>query len=180
MQNSKEDTTPCSKTLVVGIGNQIMGDDGVGVQAISLLRDKLAGRADIDLREMNSVEFFLAEAMMGYRKVILIDSVVTGADDVGRIHEFSLQTLRGHTHISTSHSMSFPAAFNIISRLNPDCAPHSVKIYAVAIAEVNEFSERLSPKVRDALNEIVAAVMEELPTQSFPLPNATRPGKTRG
>ena len=139
-----------------------MGDDGAGAEAIRLLKHRLRGRNDVVLKEMNSMELPLAEAMMGYSKVILIDAIVTPREQSGKVHHLTMQDLREQDYLSTSHSMSFPAAFDFICKLDPAPAPQEVEIYAVEIPDVREFSTEISPKVREGVKEAVQEVLNEV------------------
>ncbi len=64
------------KTLVIGVGNPIMGDDRVGIEVARRLRGELEERSDIEVREIAAGGLPLVEEFVGYDKVIVIDALV--------------------------------------------------------------------------------------------------------
>ncbi len=69
------------ETLILGVGNPLRGDDGVGPEVIRLLkenRDSYKLAADIDLLDGGTDGLGLIEYFREYRKVILIDAVLMG------------------------------------------------------------------------------------------------------
>ena len=71
-------------TLVLGLGNPVLGDDGIGcrvAQALGGAAEDL--EAEIDTCEKGGLS--LMERMLGYRRVILIDALTTGEGPRGRV-----------------------------------------------------------------------------------------------
>ena len=66
--------TDHAKTLVLGIGNVLLQDEGAGVHAIRLLADFTAQREDIELMDGGTLSFTLACSIEDTDKLIVIDA----------------------------------------------------------------------------------------------------------
>jgi hydrogenase maturation protease len=64
----------CCKTLVLGIGNTLLRDEGAGIHAIRLLAEQTAGRPDIELMDGGTLSFSLAGAIEDADQLIVIDA----------------------------------------------------------------------------------------------------------
>lgn len=62
------------KTLILGIGNTLLRDEGAGVHAIRMLAEQVAGRDDIELMDGGTLSFILAGAIEDAQQLIVIDA----------------------------------------------------------------------------------------------------------
>lgn len=62
------------KTLILGIGNTLLRDEGAGVHAIHMLAQHAAGRDDIELMDGGTLSFTLAGAIEDADQLIVIDA----------------------------------------------------------------------------------------------------------
>ena len=74
------------KTLVLGLGNPILGDDSVGFHVIQGLKDKFSHPGLITLMESSASGLGLLDLITGYDKVIIIDAIQTQGGKAGQIH----------------------------------------------------------------------------------------------
>ena len=74
------------KTLIVGLGNPILGDDRVGLEVANRLKKMIGETENIDILEFSGSAIHLAETLLGYDRVIIIDCVnekaITGNDKI--------------------------------------------------------------------------------------------------
>jgi hydrogenase maturation protease len=68
------------KTLVLGIGNTLLRDEGAGVHAIRMLAEQTIGRDDIELMDGGTLSFTLASAIEDAKQLIVIDAAELGGD----------------------------------------------------------------------------------------------------
>jgi hydrogenase maturation protease len=68
------------KTLILGIGNTLLRDEGAGVHAIRMLAGQMAGRDDIELMDGGTLSFTLAGAIEDAEQLIVIDAAQLGGD----------------------------------------------------------------------------------------------------
>lgn len=67
-----------SKTLILGIGNTLLRDEGAGVHAVRMLAGQLAERDDIELLDGGTLSFTLAGAIEEAQQLIVIDAAQLG------------------------------------------------------------------------------------------------------
>jgi hydrogenase maturation protease len=153
-----------NRTLILGMGNPILGDDGVGVRVAERLRGELSADSGVDVSEACVGGLSLMERMVGYEKVILVDALCKEPVNPGAVRKLSLNDLRimGCTqHIVSAHDTNLITALEAGRRMSLPL-PKNVVIYAVEAAHVLDFGEELTPEVADAVPRVVRAVLEEV------------------
>jgi hydrogenase maturation protease len=155
------------KTLVIGLGNPILTDDGVGVKVAKQVEDQLASmpQSDITVTEASVGGLRLMELMSGYNRVILIDALMlNNGSKTGTIHKMSLDDLRTISptqHSASAHDTSLVTALEA-GRLLGLSLPDDVVIFAIEVENVSEFSDTPTPAVAESIPHATKAVMEEL------------------
>ena len=76
-----------TKVLLLGVGNPIMGDDGVGIHVARIVRERVPSLASVEVRELSLGGLQLVEAMMGHEHVIIVDAYTSEAVSPGWIRE---------------------------------------------------------------------------------------------
>ncbi|MFZ5910775.1 MAG: hydrogenase maturation protease [Chloroflexota bacterium] len=171
------------KKLVIGLGNPILGDDGVGWKVAETVQEHLAANPGYRLpyRPINSktvqhltpvdVEcaalggLSLMERLLGYEHVILIDSMETGQSPVGSVSVFPLASLPDPMagHSASAHDATLVTALRAAEQLGAG-VPRQVDIVAIEAQNVYDFSETLTPPVEAAIPVAVEAVFKLLQT----------------
>jgi len=147
------------KTLVVGLGNPILGDDGVGWQIASeLMRDdKIPADVTIECAALGGIS--LMESLIGYDRAIIIDSIFTQQAPIGMVKLFKLEDLSNPSmgHLSSAHDTSLQHALQVGHALGAHL-PEDISIVAVEAEKVYDFSENLTPPVANAIPEVVMII----------------------
>ncbi len=148
------------KTLVVGLGNPILGDDGVGWHVVEEV-----GR----LRPYQEVAFLslgglsLMERLIGYDWVILVDALQTGNGRIGSVVVCGLNELpnlnSGHT--TAAHDTSLQTALDLGQQMGAKL-PDEIIIVGIAAEQVYDFSDELTPTIAEAVPKAVTAVLNLL------------------
>ena len=73
------------RTLVLGIGNPILGDDGIGFHIAQELAKEIKDE-NIDVKDTSEDGLNLLELIVGYDKLIIIDAIMTEDEEVGGIY----------------------------------------------------------------------------------------------
>jgi hydrogenase maturation protease len=145
--------------LVLGVGNVIRGDDGIGIRLARRLKRILPSHFVI--RELDTISLDLLELISGYSKVIFIDAIQTTCGIPGYIHHLSLQDLKYSSKLSSSHSINFRQIIELEKRLSGERGPQ-IEILAVESKRLNDFSERLSPELEEKFEKIIATVKSKI------------------
>jgi len=149
------------KTLVIGLGNPILGDDGVGWKVAEEVSRNLPGTVEVDTAALGGLS--LMERLIGYERVIIVDSMETGQSPVGSVTVFPLASLSDPMagHSASTHDATLVVALRTAEQLGADI-PKQVDIVAIEAKNVYDFSEELSPPVAAAVPLAVTKVLELL------------------
>ena len=148
------------KTLVLGLGNPILTDDGVAFAVVEELRTRIDSR-DVTVSQASVGGLGLLELVVGYDKVIILDAIQTGLADPGHLHRLTPDEFRGSLRAASTHDVSFATALELGRRLR-EAVPEEIVILAVEAADVQTFGEELTPAVAAAVPEAVELVLQEL------------------
>ncbi|MFP4440002.1 MAG: hydrogenase maturation protease [Chloroflexaceae bacterium] len=155
-------TTP-AKTLVLGLGNPILTDDGVGVQVAEAVAARLPLDSPVDCIEVSVGGLMLMEAILGYERVILIDALYP-ATQPGRIHQMTLADLRAMSvteHSNSPHDAGLITALDMAQRMGLPL-PAEITIYAVEVENIIDFGDTMTAAVAAAVPRVTEAVLAEL------------------
>ena len=162
------------KTLLIGLGNPILGDDGVGWRVVETFRDQNADlltdqAIDIDFLSVGGLS--LMENMVGYDHVILVDAALTGKHPFGFVSCSTLEELPRVTqgHLSSSHDTTLQNALAIGQKMGA-YLPNEIWVITIEAENTYEFSERLSPLVEQAVPhavEMIAHLLEKVNSLNF-------------
>ena len=149
--------TTRATTLVVGLGNPILGDDGVGWRVAQEVQVRLTSM-DVNVACLALGGVALMEQLMGYQHAIIIDAMTTGAP-IGTVLCALLAELpnpaAGHT--ASSHDTSLATALKLGRALGAQL-PEEVWVLAVETERLHEFSAGLPTAVAEAVPKTVRMV----------------------
>jgi len=148
------------KILVLGLGNPILRDDGVGIYVARELQKRSLPKGVV-VEESSLSGFLLMESLAGYDKAIIVDSIKTKGGKVGEIYRFSLEALEETVHLTSVHHVNLATAIKLGERMGMSM-PKEVIIYAVEIADNQTFSEGCTPLVLKAIPRAMGMVEKEL------------------
>ncbi|HMA62279.1 MAG TPA: hydrogenase maturation protease [bacterium] len=145
------------KTLVLGLGNPILSDDGIGIKAARAIKKRVK---DIEVVEASAAGFRIVDQILGFDKLILIDAIQTKNWQTGTIHKLKPENFKNTKHSSSTHDISFFQALDIY-RENGEAVPADIEIYVVEVEQTDVFSEKLTAEVEKALPEVVNKIIKD-------------------
>jgi hydrogenase maturation protease len=144
--------------VVIGVGNELRGDDAAGLIVARRLRERAGTRAVVLACEADPAE--LLEAWVGADLAIVVDTVVSGAEP-GTVQRFDASTapLPATLGRSSTHALGVAEAIELARVL--DRLPGRIIVYGV---EGSSFSAGapLDPTVERAIDETLTLVVAEL------------------
>jgi hydrogenase maturation protease len=157
------------ETLVVGLGNPILGDDGVGWHVIDEL-DQI-DHADASLQQACVGGVSLMELLVGYRRAIIVDAIIDPDEAPGRVWCRPLADVetRVASHLDSTHDAPLPAAIAAGRAMGAEL-PTDIEVVGIVIQRGDVFGEELSDAVAAAVPVAAKAVVEALraPSSSSP------------
>jgi len=151
-------------TLVIGIGNPILGDDGVGIWTARLLSESSVKLEDVEVKELCRGGVSLMEEMLGYERVLIIDAINTKRGRPGDIYTMKPEEFKETQHLSSPHDLDFTAALKLGEKFAPERMPKEITIYAIEIGTALTFTEQLTPAVEIAGRKVAETILKNLRT----------------
>ncbi|MBI5965681.1 MAG: hydrogenase maturation protease [Chloroflexi bacterium] len=150
------------KILVVGLGNPILGDDGVGWKVAEKVKTQLPPDTSVDVDCLSLGGISLMEHLIGYDRAILVDAFALD-EPVGSILVLKLSDLPNYSafHTTNVHDTSLQNAIKF-GRAMGAPLPEDVMVVGIATKHVYDFSEELSPPVEDAVPQASRIVLDLL------------------
>jgi len=148
------------KTLVLGIGNPILSDDGVGIRVAQEVGKKLDD-PQITVSETSAAGLSLLDSIVDYDKVIIIDAIQTEKGQAGQIYRMGPEDFSLTKHFSSPHQINLATSLELGNVLNL-AMPQKIAIFAIEAKDITTFSEKCTPEVEQAIPEVVKMVLEEL------------------
>jgi hydrogenase maturation protease len=153
------------KTLILGLGNPILTDDGIGVLVAEEVRSRLPEDTPIDITEVSVGGLTLMETMIGYDRVILIDAFQRLHDNCpGKVHRMSLEDLRSISptqHSASPHDASLVTALETGQRMGLPL-PQDITIFAIEVENVMDFSDQPTQLIAAVIPQVTEAVLAEI------------------
>jgi len=144
-------------TLILGVGNSILTDDGVGIKIAHELKER---NPELEVTETSEAGIALLDLIVGYDKLIIIDSIKTEKGKPGELYKLELEALKPAMNLSSSHGIDIATAYEIGKRLGYRM-PKYISIYAVEIKDNTTFGEKCTEEVEGRIPFIAEQIMEE-------------------
>lgn len=156
------------KTLIVGLGNPILGDDGVGWKVVEDVQQHLPllklSEGSVDVICLSLGGLGLMEHLIGYQRAILVDSFVMSENDQpGSILILNLSDIPNYSayHTTSAHDTSLQNAIEMGRTLGAQL-PETVEVVGIATECIHDFSDQLSPLVAEAVPFAARVVLDLL------------------
>jgi hydrogenase maturation protease len=163
-----------SKILIVGVGNPLLGDEGIGPYAVRNL-SQLPMPRDVDLLDcgcdlLNLVSYLPDPASPGMteqagidkpKKIVVLDAIRAGGKP-GRIYRFDLDELETiQTTTRSAHQLQTIDALRLLKKVCPCLSRCEIIVIGIE-PKVMELSGDLSEEVMESIADLTRLVLEEL------------------
>lgn len=144
--------------MVLGLGNPILGDDGVGIRVARALEGRL-NRPEITVMETSTAGLGLLDLLAGYDRAIIVDAIQTGEGKVGQVYQLEPEAFNSTRHAASPHDVNLATALELGGRLGINL-PKEIVIFAIEVENVTSFSEQCTPEVGRAIPICVDRVIQ--------------------
>jgi len=149
------------KTLVFGLGNTILSDDGVGIKVVRELARKVDSGPDIEFREGSVGGLAILDEIAGFDRLLLVDSIKTVDGRPGDFYKLDCADFNTSEHLSNSHGVDFFTAVELGRRFGYRM-PERIDIYAVEVEDNITFNAECTGKVAACIPKIVETLEGDL------------------
>jgi len=148
------------RVLVLGLGNPILTDDGVGIYVARKARSLLAGRP-VEIVEASVGGLGVLDLIQGYDALVVVDSMLSEKLQPGEIAELDLDSLMKTQRLGPVHGVNFATVLALGRDLGLP-VPEHVEIYVIGVRDVESFGEQCTPEVAAAVHRGAHLVKERV------------------
>jgi hydrogenase maturation protease len=153
------------RTIIIGLGNPILTDDGIGVKVAYEIERRLGENipSNLSITEASVGGLRLMELLEGYDRAIIIDAIQTGnGHPIGSIFRLNLANLREISptqHSASAHDTSLVTALDAGIEIGMKL-PLDITIFAIEVENILDFGEQPTPAVAAAIPLVVDKVLD--------------------
>jgi hydrogenase maturation protease len=151
-----------ASTLLLGLGNELLTDDAVGLRIAAAARAKLANYKHVHVAESSEMGLALLDHMVGFKRVVVVDAVQTGGAAPGFLHEGVGKELNLLPLVSP-HFLGLGETLALGRELGLK-VPEQVRIFAVEVEDPFTIGTGMTQGVEAALPEIVERIVAAITT----------------
>jgi hydrogenase maturation protease len=150
--------TKVQDILILGIGNILLKDEGVGVHVVEKLKE-MSLPENVEVLDGGTAGLDLTDFIANRKKVIVIDTVKAGEQPgtIYRLTEKNLST--GPKAIMSFHEIDFLDALHMSDMMGEK--PEEIVVIGIEPKDMSDGTE-LSPEIEERIPRIIEVVMEEL------------------
>jgi hydrogenase maturation protease len=149
-----------TRTRIIGLGNELLSDDGLGIRAIRQLRKRLGGGA-YSFEELSVGGLELLDHITGCERCIIVDAIATGAHPAGTVLRFLQTTDSDPITLTSSHQIDLSQVLTLARLLGGDI-PRTVLVYGIEAQDVVTFHDGCTPEVGRAIPRLVETICADL------------------
>ncbi len=150
------------RRLIVGWGNPIAGDDRVGWKAAEFVKQWARAADRVDVVSTAHGGLRVAERMLGYDKVIVLDAAAGEDESTGLQRTVLRPRAMTAGDEPVGHDGSLADAIRALQRLDADGMPQEIVLYGAPIAAPCDWDDRPSGKLEEKAARLARAALAEL------------------
>ena len=152
--------TADERVLILGAGNTVMADEGVGPRCIEMLDALFDFSEGVTLVDVGTTGLGMLDLLRDVDHVIVLDAAKDTGHPAGTVVLFTPEDLATHQVLHSAHDMRFIDVLKSATLMGIDL--RSVVIVAVQVQDLSEWVLELSPPVQEAVPIACAAALQQL------------------
>ena len=152
------------KTAIMGFGNPVRSDDGIGMYVIEKLQKIIGQNDDISIFDMGTAAFEVLFGLQGHSKILMVDAVINTNEPVGTLFkvpaEEVLRTPQDDPMVFL-HGMKWDQALSYAKKILGDEYPEDIQVYLIAV-ENTKLETEISDAVKKAGDKVVQHILEDV------------------
>jgi len=138
------------KTLVLGLGNELRGDDAVGLRVVRKLRRSLPHRDDVAFQEASVAGLGILDLVCGYQNLIVVDAIETEGGGPGQIYRLDEESFPRKAPSWSLHGLCLSTVLELGRRCGCP-VPEKVGIYAIEVENIETWHQGCTQRVQQAI-----------------------------
>ena len=152
------------KTAIMGFGNPVRSDDGVGCYVIDELKKQLGEREDISVLDMGTSAFEVLFQLKGHSRIIMVDAVINTGEPLGTLYKLPAKEVEAAIQddpLVFLHSMKWDQALSYAKKILREEYPDDVQVYLIAV-DNTRLSDFLSDTAKAAGDKVVNLILQDV------------------
>ena len=152
-------------TAILGFGNPVRSDDGVGCMVIDELKKKLGETPDgISLIDMGTSAFEVLFQLKGHARIILVDGVINTGEPDGTLYRMPASAVNASIQDDPMvflHSLKWDQALSYAKKILGAEYPEDISVYLISVSNTR-LDLGISDAVQQAGKKVTDLILEEL------------------
>ena len=158
------------KTVILGLGNTILTDDGVGIYVVREI-DELLKRCTLHaarptIKEASLGGFNFIDLLTGYDRAVIVDAIHTKGGKAGEFYELDTAALKPSARLSSLHQIDFATACELAKNMGVDF-PKEIAIFVMEVEDEFSFGEKPTAKVEAAIPKMAESIVNNLTNRGW-------------
>ena len=152
------------KTVIMGFGNPVRSDDGIGIYVIDELKKKLPNTENITILDMGTSAFEVLFQLKGHTKILIVDAVINTGETPGTLYKVPANEVLKAPQDDPMvflHSLKWDQALSYAKKIMVEEYPEDIQVYLIAV-DNTRLEIELSEEVKAAGDKVVGLLLEEL------------------
>ncbi len=150
------------KTMILGLGNTILSDDGVGIYVVREIERIMNTKCPtLTIKEASLGGFNFIDLLTGFDRAVIIDAIHTKSGKPGEFYELDPAALKPSVRLSSLHGIDFATACEMAKQMSVPF-PKEIKIFVMEVEDEFTFGEKCTPKVAAAIFKMATSIIDEL------------------
>jgi len=151
------------KITILGFGNPVREDDGVGIYVIEELKKRIQDE-HIEILDMGTSAFEVLFKLKGRDRIILVDAVINTGEPVGTLYKLPASEIEGHIQddpLVFLHSLKWDQALSYAKKILLNDYPKHIDVYLVAI-DSTRFNTEMTEAAIKGGDELVEKILADV------------------
>jgi hydrogenase maturation protease len=152
------------KTAIMGFGNPVRSDDGVGCYVIEELKKQGADTEGATLLDMGTSAFEVLFQLKGHERIIIVDAVINTGEPIGTLYKLPAEAINAaiiDDPMVFLHSLKWDQALSYAKKILRDEYPDDIHVYLIAV-DNTRLDVNLSEAAKNAGDKVVNLIKNDL------------------
>ena len=147
-----------NKVLVIGLGNEWLHDDGIGVKVVKDM-ERQSFSSEVDFKSLQYGGLELLDHLNDYESVLFIDAIKEEGRETAIGTLFDINSFKETLHLSHIHDLDFITTIKFGNLLGMEI-PKNIFVYSIQIEENKIFSKKLSPLIEQGYENLLLDIRD--------------------
>jgi hydrogenase maturation protease len=145
---------------IIGLGNELLSDDGVGIRVVQELRKRLTDTS-IKFEEIAVGGLELLDYVVGCRECIIVDAIISGRQPPGTLYRFVQTPDQEPVKLTSSHQIDLGQVLALAKLLGASL-PAKLTVYGIEVSDITTFRDACTEEVSEAIPKLLDLICTDV------------------